>query len=615
MRYLIPLFFILSIVRVAAQAPQVPHKLRFANLTLTIRDDARKEIQKDVDALTQSPKHFNIKVERAKTYFPIIEKIFEEESLPLDFKYLVIQESALIADAVSTSKAVGFWQFKDFTAIEMGLRVDKEVDERLNIVSSTRAAARYFKRNNMHFDNWLFALQAYQMGAGGVMRSEKNFKEGATHMEITSKTYWYVKKYLAHKIAFESAVNTPGQQIKVLSYEGKAKQTLKDVANDVSVNETEIRNYNKWLKAEKIPGDKVYAVIVPLISGTTIDESKPPYLASGKTTSPINDIKAGEKPSKSGVDENKKINGIQTIKARPGETTSALAKRAGISLNYFLKYNEMTQRDKIKEGEFYFMARKRSRAKEDYHMVQAGEDVWTISQHYGVKVSKIRRYNRLSENESLPMGTVLYLSSAKPKNTVAPPIPAKEVIQVDKQDEFAWSSESSASSIPGDQPVQEEVRKTDALTTTSLGVAVDEAQAKDSVQSVNTVKPDSTLQISVDEKTAINLTQHVVKKGETLYGIARMYNVGVMDIVELNNLNIQDGIKPDQVLQLRTLPDTVTARAEPAEIIYVVQPSDTLYSVARKYGVSIKELMDWNSKSDFSLSVGEKLRVIQKVSN
>lgn len=94
-----------------------------------------------------------------------------------------------------------------------------------------------------------------------------------------------------------------------------------------------------------------------------------------------------------------------------------------------------------------------------------------------------------------------------------------------------------------------------------------------------------------------------------------MYNVGVMDIVELNNLNIQDGIKPDQVLQLRTLPDTATARAEPAEIIYVVQPSDTLYSVARKYGVSIKELMDWNSKSDFSLSVGEKLRVIQKASN
>src|SRR3982751_3372031 len=84
---------------VTAQAPQVPHKMHFADLTLTIRDDARKEIQKDVDALTLSPKHFNIKAERAKTYFPIIEKVFAEENVPDDFKYLVLQESALIADA------------------------------------------------------------------------------------------------------------------------------------------------------------------------------------------------------------------------------------------------------------------------------------------------------------------------------------------------------------------------------------------------------------------------------------------------------------------------------------------------------------------------------------
>ena len=180
--------------------------MQFAGMTLTIRDDARREIQKDVNALTQSPRHHNIKVERAKTYFPIIEKVFEEERVPDDFKYLVLQESALIADAVSVSNAVGFWQFKDFTALEMGLRVDKEIDERMNIVSSSRAAARYIKKNNFYFNNWIYALQAYQMGAGGVLKSEKEAKSGLKHMEITSGTYWYIKKYLAHKIAFEDAV-------------------------------------------------------------------------------------------------------------------------------------------------------------------------------------------------------------------------------------------------------------------------------------------------------------------------------------------------------------------------------------------------------------------------
>ena len=134
--FAVALFFLKATVSFG-QAPEVPHKMQFAGITLTIRDDARREIQKDVDAFTKHPKYFGIKVERAKTYFPIIEKIFAEERLPDDFKYLALQESALISDAVSTSNAVGFWQFLDFTALSMGLRVDKDIDERMNLISST----------------------------------------------------------------------------------------------------------------------------------------------------------------------------------------------------------------------------------------------------------------------------------------------------------------------------------------------------------------------------------------------------------------------------------------------------------------------------------------------
>ena len=126
-----------------AQQPVVTSRMEFAGIKLRIMDDARREIQKDVDALTASPKYYEIKAERARTYFPIIERVFKEERLPQDFKYLCLQESALISDAVSTSNAVGFWQFKDFTAVEVGMRVDRTVDERKNIVASTRGAARW----------------------------------------------------------------------------------------------------------------------------------------------------------------------------------------------------------------------------------------------------------------------------------------------------------------------------------------------------------------------------------------------------------------------------------------------------------------------------------------
>ncbi|HET6544236.1 MAG TPA: transglycosylase SLT domain-containing protein, partial [Chryseolinea sp.] len=337
--------FLIAGVSVQAQTPQVPHKMEFAGMTLTIRDDARREIQKDVNALTQSPKHHNIKIERAKTYFPIIEKVFEEERVPDDFKYLALQESALIADAVSVSNAVGFWQFKDYTAVEMGLRVDKEIDERLNIVSSSRAAARYIKKNNFYFNNWIFALQAYQMGAGGAMKSLPKNLSGAKHMEITSATYWYVKKYLAHKVAFEDVVDGTGQ-VKAIPYENHSTKLLTDIAKEVSVNEEELKSYNKWTKTGRIPDDRTYTVIIP-VPGEKEITLPLTAMAASKVEPPLE--------AKSAAADRSKINGIKAIKALPGETPGALATRAGVVLSDFVTWNDISKDTHIEAGQYYLL--------------------------------------------------------------------------------------------------------------------------------------------------------------------------------------------------------------------------------------------------------------------
>ena len=200
---LVSLCMLLGFTSVMADAPTVPNTIEFAGLNLKVSDKARRKIQAEVDALTRHPKYFQIKVDRLQIYFPIIERIFKEEGLPEDFKYLVLQESALISDAVSSSNAVGFWQFKRAAATEVGLRVDKNVDERLNIVSSTRGAAKYIKKNNrIYFDNWVHALLAYQQGPGGAQRLVNKKYQGSRSMPIDSRTHWYVIKFLAHKIAF-----------------------------------------------------------------------------------------------------------------------------------------------------------------------------------------------------------------------------------------------------------------------------------------------------------------------------------------------------------------------------------------------------------------------------
>jgi membrane-bound lytic murein transglycosylase D len=107
-------------------------------------------------------------------------------------------------------------------------------------------------------------------------------------------------------------------------------------------------------------------------------------------------------------------------------------------------------------------------------------------------------------------------------------------------------------------------------------------------------------------------TEHIVQTGETLYAIANQYEVGVMDLVNWNNLSLQEAIKPGQVIRLTegpSAPPTEPAPVVPVELDHIVKPTDTLYSIARKYDVTIQDLMTWNDKKDFTLAVGERLKV------
>ncbi len=521
MRFFAAALFFFGVAASQGQTPEVPHKMQFAGITLNINGDARREIQKDVDALTQHPYYFNLKVERAKTYFPIIETIFKEERLPEDFKYLALQESALVADAVSSSNAVGFWQFKDFTAEEMGMRMDREVDERMNLVSATRSAARYLKKNNFQFNNWLLALQAYQMGAGGAKREVGDKYNGAKHMDINSKTYWYVKKYLAHKVAFEGAIEGEAE-LKMQTYETSHKTTLKELANELAADEEMLLIHNKWAKQGVVPGDKPYHVLVPVGSHdgnfTRLAASRP---ASANGAVP----KSKETKTFPTFIE---VNEIRAIVAMPGERITDVADRAGISLSALLKFNDLSIDHKILAGAHYFVAKKKKRAQTPYHKMKKGENLWMVSQHYGVQLKKIRKYNKLENGVEADLNAMLWLSSKKPvKSQVA------DVAELDLGAEFDWNNESSAPIFTG------------------------ELNPEGLLDDFSTLSPN------------------------TLHG---------------------------------NTSDSLVEQTNPAEepIYHEVKASDTFYSIARQYGVTIDQLMQWNQRQNYNLTIGEKLRLFKQ---
>lgn len=608
MKTFIALFFVVALPA-AAQKVEVPHKLDFAGITLVIRDDARREIQKDVDALTASPRHYQIKAERARIYFPIIEQIFREEGLPDDFKYLVLQESALIPDAVSTSNAVGFWQFKDFTALEMGLRVDRDIDERLNIAASSRAAARYIIKNNQFFDNWLYALQSYQMGAGGVMKSVKDTEARATRMEITARTYWYVKKFLAHKIAYEGGVKGKPRQ-PVVVYEHNGRGSLEKLARETMVEEEALRELNKWTKSGAIPDDRTYVVLLPVQGASPALAASTPVVADDATS------ESRIAPKVSSARARGKINGVNTVRALPGDDVRSLAAHAGVDVPKFLKWNDMENGDVIVAGQEYFLSGKRLKGAEAFHKLSEGETLWTVSQRYGLKLHRLKRYNRIADAMEPAPGTMLYLASKRPR-TDAVMEKVKDPVEVDQQKTFSWtvtaapSDEETVAGLPAQGGAVQPAEKPSFEAPVKAADSLEILQTSETTRTLGSTPAEAHLPLPDDKR-------HTVKAGETLYGIARLYNVSVMELVAANDLSLQEGIRPGQILRLSSDEPVDSSGAvashgpvSVAEFFHEVKPSDTLYSIARQYNVTIQQIMEWNEKKDFSLAVGEKLKILR----
>lgn len=105
-----------------------------------------------------------------------------------------------------------------------------------------------------------------------------------------------------------------------------------------------------------------------------------------------------------------------------------------------------------------------------------------------------------------------------------------------------------------------------------------------------------------------NMFMYTVKKGDTLYSIAKVYNTSVEDIKKLNYFT-NNSLYVGQVIRI---PEIFTKEEEfyvPQFINYVVKKGDSLYSIAKKYNVSVDTLIGDNALKSNTLTIGQNLKI------
>ncbi|GAB6177038.1 LysM peptidoglycan-binding domain-containing protein [Desulfobaculum senezii] len=495
-------------------------------------------------------KNFARWLERSETYLPYVRKVFADRGLPHDLVFLPFVESGFNPKAGSHAGAKGLWQFMPFTGKKYGLDVGWWMDERYDPYKSTHAAADYLTKLYGDFDDWYLALAAYNAGEGRVMRAMKRsgcddffelskkrqnrWRRGRRLYYLPRETRQYVPKLMAvikivrnlESLGFEKP-NWSGSG-EIASVETKPRTDLKAFAKALDVPWKEFHAMNTAYVEPGTHPQKSSTVYVPLDKL----EAAQGYLASA---------------------DFKTYTGYYAFyKVRRGDSWYRISRRFGVPIAVLKNFNGRRsnlirpgQTLKIPgKGQTRLTAQKVNKrsAKRNLtassYRVRRGDSLWTIARRHGVSVSELARANKITTRSKIMPGQRL--------------------------------------AIPG--------RGTSKARTRQL------AQSR---------------------------SNYTVHRGDTLWDVAKRYNTTVATLARANGISSRSTLRPGQRLYI---PDqsTVAAKRTKSEarkakqlITYKVRRGDTLYDIARRFGVSTRSIMAWNNMSSPRIYPGDSLKLYQ----
>ena len=570
-------------------------------------------VRKQERLYSSKPEYFKRILDRSHKYLFHIMNEVERRGMPTEIAFLPVVESAFVPTANSPVGAAGLWQFMPATGRHYGLEQTWWYDGRRDIMEATRAALDYLQNLYAQFGDWNLALAAYNWGEGNLARAIARAQ--AAGLEPTYENIKMpneTRNYAPKLIAVRNILSQPEKYgIRLDKFPNKpyfiAVSTGRHMDIDVAAKMAgiSVAEFKELNPAFNLP---VYAhkpgrqMLIPLAKADKFDYN----------------LSHWDKPLLS----------WQVYTPAADETIARVADRYGMSPVELQNVNRLASRN-LSAGRPVLVA---LRGKSDGATPLDGSD------------------SNLATSDSV-------IASAKPQPVAAPAVAASSLATTSvtttapvKQPTLVASIRPAADNtsaaispttadkaVPLNTPtvatvaIPTDVAQTPLSKPASKPVVLAKAEAPN-LPSGNTPppKPLEARLASINPSAS----QHTVVGGDTLFNIARRYNVSVADLKTYNNL-ADSTVKLGQVIRVKPNPlasNTMLAEAVPAPSAqdealakvststatatgavpaeYVVQRGDTLYSIARRFGVNHADIQRWNDANQLTrLQPGQRVRI------
>lgn len=290
---------------------------------------------------------FQVVLGMTEVYFPMIEKELSIQELPNDLKYLPMALSAMNTQAGSATGGAGMWMLPYPVALRYGLRVDADVDQRLDDIQSTMVAGRYLKDLHAKYQDWSLTIMAFVCGPANVTRAQQraggavDYRSLYPHFTVDQQDVLPLLMAYIHLYANAEALGI--LPLPVCPWEPTDELTSprpvqwNALAQVMQIPKAHLRAINPTLIGARIPGGTPFR----LPAGT---RDRFEQLADSVHTV---ELALLEPPEPVTVE----VKSTSRYRVRPGDSLSEIAERYHVSVRQLKSWNNLRS-DRIDAGDY-----------------------------------------------------------------------------------------------------------------------------------------------------------------------------------------------------------------------------------------------------------------------